>query len=784
LLKTLSSSPGLRARYSLIITLLLTAAGFGIRLHYLAGDSFWIDEIATIQGAQSAATAFQAARDHPPLIYLITALSINTLGENEFAARIPSAFAGTLAIPAIVVLGTLLGAPGAGLWAAFLLALSPFHLRYSQLSRHYALLMLLSLISYIMLFRAVKQPKWSYWLVYGITTAANLYTHFAAMLVLGAQAIVIAGWSMAQINRRRLAVLIYPAAAILLALIIFIPWVPRFVASLEYNVGAETVSETGSVMPLSAWLQEAYQSFGMYSEFLAAILLILVLLGVLFWLIDRAWLNLGFILSGLITPLLLILLFQVARGALPRYIIFMLPMYLVAAGFGIHRSLRLVSVGIHRRVTEDTEDYKGEKQDHWLLKRQLTMLSQASGKQTGPILYGVATIVVAIAFIIISWPILQERYRTVYHDWQGLTQYIRSQVEGEIVLVIAELNEPNYLNKMRDFLPYYLEEVGLDYLLLPGGRLTSKEVSLIPKVNTPVWAIIYDHKGPPDFEDGRVEVTHFPTDLYVAHENDKIGTSLDKVIAIYEAIINRSDPPKPRCQLQRDLALMYLAAEENDKTRQVLNDAKELCPDLDHWTLVPIYEGLLLEESTVLRSDEALAIARLLLSHNPKNEIALNFLTSYDLLELLESGEGQILANDSPEPVQKERFVMPQDGDWGDVIFLHPPASVSFNIPLPEGPVTYSSRVALAPDSWSWGGDGVTFVLKIKGESGQEMEVYRQHVGNDPEDREWHEVNVPLNEYSGQDVKITLATEVGPAGDGTGDWAGWERPRIIEDLTD
>jgi hypothetical protein len=103
---------------------------------------------------------------------------------------------------------------------------------------------------------------------------------------------------------------------------------------------------------------------------------------------------------------------------------------------------------------------------------------------------------------------------------------------------------------------------------------------------------------------------------------------------------------------------------------------------------------------------------------------------------------------------------------------------------LPDGPVTYSSRVALAPDSWSWGGDGVTFVLKIETESGGEMEVYRQHVGNDPEDREWHEVNVPLKEYSGQDVKITLATEVGPAGDGTGDWAGWERPRIMEDLTD
>lgn len=747
-MKALSSSPGLRARYSLIITLLLTAAGFGIRLHYLNGDSFWIDEIATVRVAQTGATAIQGARDHPPLIYLVTALSINELGENEFAARIPSVLAGTLAIPAVVVLGTLLGAPGAGLWAAFLLTLSPFHLRFSQLSRHYALLMLLSLITTIMLYRALKQPKWSYWLAFAITTAANLYTHFAALLVLGAQAILIAGWSMVQINRRRLADVIYPVAAVLLAIFLFLPWMPRFIATLEYNVGAETVTGTGTVVPVGAWLQEAYHSFGMYSGYLAAILLIFAIFGLLFWLIDRAWLNLGFILSGLILPLLLILLFQVARGALTRYIIFMLPLYLVAAGYGIHRTLMLTK------------------------------------RRAGPVVYATATIAVAAAFVIAAWPILQERYRTVYHDWAGLTQYIQSHVDGEIVLVTAELNEPSYLDEMSDYLPYYLEKSGLDYLLLSGSSLTTKEVSLIPKADAPVWTVIYLENGPPVFEDRAVEVTHFPTDLYVIREKGKRDTTLENVIAIYEGILAWTDTPEPKCFMQRDLAFFYLAAEEYSKTRQIIDDAKGLCPDLDHWTLVPVYEGLLLEESTVHRTDEALALARLLLSHNPKNEIALNFLTSYDLLELLDSGEGQILADDSPEPVQKKRFVMPQDGDWGDVIFLHPPASVSFNLSLPEEPVTFLSRIALAPEVWSWGGDGVTFVLKIETESGREIEVYRQHVGNDPEDREWHEVNVPLNEYSGQDVKITLATKVGLAGDGTGDWAGWERPRIIRDLAE
>jgi hypothetical protein len=38
---------------------------------------------------------------------------------------------------------------------------------------------------------------------------------------------------------------------------------------------------------------------------------------------------------------------------------------------------------------------------------------------------------------------------------------------------------------------------------------------------------------------------------------------------------------------------------------------------------------------------------------------------------------------------------------------------------------------------------------------------------------------VSLADYAGQAVNLTLTTEVGPAGNGTGDWAGWGNPRLI-----
>ena len=46
-------------------------------------------------------------------------------------------------------------------------------------------------------------------------------------------------------------------------------------------------------------------------------------------------------------------------------------------------------------------------------------------------------------------------------------------------------------------------------------------------------------------------------------------------------------------------------------------------------------------------------------------------------------------------------------------------------------------------------------------------------------DRAWHDVEVPLRQYAGQTITLTLETDPGPKGDTTGDWAGWESPRVV-----
>jgi hypothetical protein len=122
---------------------------------------------------------------------------------------------------------------------------------------------------------------------------------------------------------------------------------------------------------------------------------------------------------------------------------------------------------------------------------------------------------------------------------------------------------------------------------------------------------------------------------------------------------------------------------------------------------------------------------------------------------------------------------MPRNGDWGEVILTHPPASVSFELILPDEHTELRTRIALDPQSWPWGGDGVTFIVAVQENGGPAVELYRKYVANDESGHDWLPVQVSLADYAGKEITLTLATENGPVGDGTGDWAGWETPRLI-----
>jgi hypothetical protein len=179
--------------------------------------------------------------------------------------------------------------------------------------------------------------------------------------------------------------------------------------------------------------------------------------------------------------------------------------------------------------------------------------------------------------------------------------------------------------------------------------------------------------------------------------------------------------------------------------------------------------------------EAAVALAQQVLQRNPNDREALQALTLVDLLHRFAEGEAQVRDTAVPEPVEIRSFTMPQNGDSDRVLFTHPPAAVSFPLELPAAETAvFRTRLALDPQSWSWGGDGVTFVVTAETAQGQEI-LLRRRVHNTPADRGWHLVEIPLTPLAGRPFTLTLAAETGPAGDGAGDWAGWGAPRIIQE---
>jgi len=311
-----------RKTYFLAICVLVTLFGVALRIQNLGGDSLWLDEVLTINTARNGFLAALNLRDHPPLQYWLTTILMSAGGEKEFTIRFSSAIAGILAVPLLAVLGKVSGQPVAGIWAAVLLALSPFHIRYSQEARHYAWLMTLSLITYISLHQALLKERWRWWTLFGLATLLNLFTHYASLLVLAAEMIVIGVWMARIIWQRRWHVAAQPVLAGGIILILYSFWFNRLKLTLLSNLGENAGPGTTGITPLVSWLENIVLEFGFRAGLMPYVAIGLFIAGLLIWLSNRRWFILSLTLAISTLPLILIGVFQVARWSFAKYLIF------------------------------------------------------------------------------------------------------------------------------------------------------------------------------------------------------------------------------------------------------------------------------------------------------------------------------------------------------------------------------------------------------------------------------------------------------------------------------
>lgn len=180
-----------------IVIGLAVLTGAGLRLH-LAKGSLWWDELWNIKhtmvgysrpdakkaGAmkfrevewQRTLWNYRKPTNHPPMA-VAARLSNDTWRKlsgaepgsfNEVAIRLPSLLAGLGAIVLTALLLRRWGFGAAGLVAAFLLAVHPWHLRYGVEARGYSFIVFFTALACYALTRALESGRWRDWSLFGL----------------------------------------------------------------------------------------------------------------------------------------------------------------------------------------------------------------------------------------------------------------------------------------------------------------------------------------------------------------------------------------------------------------------------------------------------------------------------------------------------------------------------------------------------------------------------------------------------------------------------------------
>jgi mannosyltransferase len=135
--------------FPLLALALITVLAAGPRFFRLGEWSFWIDEIYTLNHAQNHFASLELILKHippfrnwVPISVNLTAQVVNQLGVSEWTARLVSAVMGILTIPILYFPLKKIFGVQVTLIALLLLAVSPWHIFWSQNARFYTSRML------------------------------------------------------------------------------------------------------------------------------------------------------------------------------------------------------------------------------------------------------------------------------------------------------------------------------------------------------------------------------------------------------------------------------------------------------------------------------------------------------------------------------------------------------------------------------------------------------------------------------------------------------------------
>jgi mannosyltransferase len=323
----------------LCVILLLAAS---LRFYRLDAQSFWNDEGNAIRAAQrTIPLVIAAARGdiHPPGYYLLLHFWRIPTGDSEFAVRSLSVYIGLLTVALTGRLGRRMLGAGVGAGAAFLAAISPLAVYYSQEARMYGLLGLLAVASTDLLWSLLHRPRPATALLYALVAAAGLYTHYSFPFVLVAHNLLFFGrWITTVGGQPQGLPLRWWVALQALAVFLYLPWLPTALRAMGWPSAGRGYTLGGALLDVFRAL-----TVGLTLEALPA-RPVLIGAGVLLipglWPRPKTALAVATLALWLLVPLVLIFAFDLYKPAYLKFLLTVLPSFCILLAAGVQNLAR------------------------------------------------------------------------------------------------------------------------------------------------------------------------------------------------------------------------------------------------------------------------------------------------------------------------------------------------------------------------------------------------------------------------------------------------------------
>ncbi len=361
------------------VLLMLLIAGIGIRCFFLS-QPIRYDEADTFFNfaTRDIYHLFHYTRPNNHVLHtLLVRLSTLFFGNSVVAIRIPAFIAGILTIPMTFIVARLFtGKTTSGFIACTLVAIYPYLILYNTLARGYSLVILLSLMMAVLMYRLAEHPNKIQCFLISLITATGLLV--IPVFVYPAAGLWLWGIGMLLLRRQPLSRIlrdvIYPSFFMTFALTVFM-YTPTIIASN----GTELITSNIFVTPLGR--DEFQAALGKHFQDITTIFaqgihpagvlsfLILTTTGMVFLILKRHWYSV--ILLPTLFLALSFLLLTSRAVPFPRIWTYLFPFLFILCDTGItcitekgRRFLPLLACGVafiaslHFMSTQVTEKYR------------------------------------------------------------------------------------------------------------------------------------------------------------------------------------------------------------------------------------------------------------------------------------------------------------------------------------------------------------------------------------------------------------------------------------------